>query len=170
MIQSGADLSTARYRCRSCGFMKTVPLSDHGNAEYEQKKCELLARFRLGFVDWRVTQWTSLQKDLLEFMSRYEEAESDIRLQMGVIACMTSGFQLLDDEKYKQCERIFKATEKMYKHQMQMLKQQSDARLYESVSNYKELRVKYKKCRNEYRNTKLLWKIVFAIFKKCVFH
>jgi len=169
MTQSGADMNTARYRCGSCGFMKSVSLTEQGNTEYEQKKSDLLARVRLGFVDWRVTQWTSLQKDLLNFISRYEAARSDIQLQMGVVACITSGFQLLDDEKYKQCKLLFKITEKMYKQQMKMLKQQSDAKLYESVSDYKDLRAKYKKCRNDYRNTKLTWKVVFFLFKKFVF-
>ena len=166
MTQTGADANTARYRCGSCGFQKSISFNEKSNTEYEQKKSDLLARIRVGFVDWRVTQWEALHKDLVDFISRYEVAQSDIQLQMGVIACITSGFQLMDAEKYKQCKLLFKVTEKMYKQQLKMLKQQSDAKLYESVSDYKDLRAKYKKCRNDYRNTKLIWKAVFFIFRK----
>lgn len=166
MTQTGADLTTARYSCSSCGFMKAVSIGDQGNTEYEQRKSDLLARVRIGFVDWRVMQWASLQKDLLDFISRYEAARGDIQLQMGVVACITSGFQFVDDEKYKQCKLLFKVTEKIYKQQMKQLKRQSNPKLYESTSDYKDLRAKYKKCRNDYRNTKLIWKAVFFVFKK----
>ena len=169
MKQSGADMNTARYRCVSCGFIKNVSLGEQGNAEYEQKKSDILARVRIGFVDWRVTQWDNLQRELLDFISRYEAASSDIQLQMSLVACITNGFQFMDAEKYKQCKLLYKITEKMYKQQLKMLKKETDTKLYESVSDYKDMRAKYKKCRNDYRNTKLLWKAVFFVFKKALF-
>ena len=169
MTQKGADMNTARYRCGSCGFIKSVTLGDEGNVEYEQRKSDLLSRVRLGFVDWRVTQWESIQRELLDFIGRYEAARSDIQLQMSVVACITNGFQMMDAEKYKQCKILFKVTEKIYKQQMKMLKQQTNSKLYESVNDYADLRAKYKKCRNDYRNTKLMWKTVFFIFKKVAF-
>ena len=62
MTQKGADMNTARYRCGSCGFMKSVSLGEEGNLEFDQRKSDLLARVRLVFVDLRVTQWDSIQK------------------------------------------------------------------------------------------------------------
>ena len=129
----------------------------------------LLGRIRSGFIDWRLTQWETLHRELVDFISRYEEAQLDIQLQMGVVACITNGFNFMDAEKYKQCKVLFKVTEKMYKQHLKILKQQADAKLTESVNEYKDLRAKYKKCRNEYRNTKLAWKAVFFIFKKLAF-
>ena len=168
MSQTGADLNAARYRCGCCGFMKSVSLND-GNTEYEQKRSDILCRIRVGFVDWRVTQWQTIQRELLDFISRYEAARTDMQLQMGIVACITNGFQTMDAEKYHQCKRLFKVTEKMYKQQLKILKKQSDTKLYESVSDYKDWRAKYKKCRNDYRNTKLIWKAVFFVFKKVAF-
>ena len=169
MMQKGADMNAARYRCGSCGFMKSVSLGEEGNLEFDQRKSDLLARVRLGLVDWRVTQWDTIQKELLDFIARYEAARNDIQLQMCVVACITNGFQMMDADKYKQCKILFKVTEKIYKQQMKMLKQQTDSKLYESVNDYADLRTKYKKCRNDYRNTKLMWKTAFFIFKKIAF-
>ena len=169
MTQTGADATTARYKCDFCGFIKLFSLTDQSNAEFLQKKSDFISRINLGFVDWRVTQWDSLHRDLLNFISRYEIAKDDIQLHLGLIACLTSGFQVLDKEKYRQCKIIFKFTEKMYKQQLKMLKKQADTNLYKSVNEYKEMRAKYKKCRNEYRNKKLVWKAVFFVFKKMSF-
>ena len=166
MEQTGADMERAYYKCGSCGFKKIVSMNSTDNAEFEQKKSDLLSRIRLGFVDWRVTQWGSLQKDLLDFVGRYEAAKNDIQLQIGIVACITGGFQTMDSEKYKQCKVLFKITEKIYKQKLKELKKQSNSKLYESVSDYKELRSKYIKCRNDYRNTKLIWKIVLLVFRK----
>ncbi|MBE6585864.1 MAG: hypothetical protein E7645_04965 [Ruminococcaceae bacterium] len=170
MIQTGADATSIRYRCPSCGYLKAVQLTEEGNALYAQKKSDLLRRIRLGFVDWRVTEWDRLYQEIVAFISCYEEAQSDIQLQMSIVACITKGFNMMDAEKYKQCETLFKVTEAMYKRHLKTLKEQNDAKLYDSVTDYKESRVKYKKCRNEYRNAKLARKAVFFAAKKIVFH
>lgn len=170
MTQNGADMTTIRYRCPSCGYFKTVQLMEEGNAVYSQKRSDLIRRIRLGFVDWRVTAWDRLYQEIIDFISCYEEAQNDIQLQMSIVACITRGFNMMDAEKYKQCKTLFKVTERMYKQHLKTLKRQSDAKLYESVNDYKESRAKYKKCRNEYRNTKLAWKAVFFVFKKLALH
>lgn len=168
MSQVGASATAAQYKCGFCGFMKSVEL-DGGNAEYEQRRAMILSRVHGGMIDWRVTQWESIQRELVDFISRYDEAKDDIRLQISIVACITSGFQVMDAEKYKQCKVLYKTTEKMYKAHLKSLKKQADAALSESVNDYKELRSKYKKCRNEYRNTKILWKTVFFLFRKLAF-
>ena len=170
MTLQSLDKSSVCYKCDFCGQILHNEISDEqGDLLYSYKKSELIRRIHMGLVDWETTQWHILYKEIIDFIGRYEAAKTDIQLQIGVVACITSGFQLLDDEKYKQCKLLFKVTEKMYKQQVKMLKQQSDTKLHESVSDYKDLRAKYKKCRNEYRNTKLIWKAVFFVFRKAAF-
>ena len=168
MSQTGADLTSIQYRCVACGYADSVPLTDNGNVVYMQKRSDLLTRLRLGCVDWRVTSWDRLYQELITFISCYEEAQTDIQLQMGVVLCITRGFNMMDAEKYKQCKLLFKFTEKLYKQHLKTLKLQADAKLLETVSDYKKSRIKYKKCRNEYRNTKLMWKALFFVCKKIV--
>ena len=168
--QDGADMQYAYYCCVACGNRVSVPLDADGNDGFTLGKRELLGRIRLGLVDWRVTQWERLYTDLIEFVNRYEAAQTDIQVQMGLVACITKGFNSLDAETYGQCKKLFKCTEKMYKHHLKTLKAQAVPALTESVSDYQDSRDKYIKCRNEYRNTKLAWKVVFFIFKKVLFH
>lgn len=166
LMQVGADVSAARYRCKSCGYIKSVEITGTVNAVLIQQRAELLSRIRVGLIDWKITQWSTLQKDIFQFMTNYESMKNDIELQMGIIACMTHGFNLIDSDKYKQCKIMFKLTEKMYKQSLKSLKEKADSELYTSVSQYKDQRAKYKKCRNDYRNTKLAWKGIFFIGKK----
>lgn len=168
LVQVGADGNCARYRCKSCGFIKSVEISDGNNAEMSQKRAELISRVRLGIIDWKTTQWSTLQKDIVQFITNYETMKNDIELQIGIIACLTHGFNLMDADKYKQCKNLFKVSEKLYKQSMKSLKVKADTTLYNSVTQYKEQRAKFKKCRNDYRNTKLAWKAVFFVAKKFV--
>lgn len=172
VVQDGADLTTIYYRCAACGTLTSVPITDDGNGDgnavYAQKKREIMGRLHKGFLDWRLTQWDRLYTELSDFIIRYEAAQHDIQIQMGLLACITRGFNMMDAERYKQCRTLFKITEKMYKHHLKALKAQMDPSLYDSVSDYKESRAKYKKCLNTYRNTKLAWKAVFFVVKKFV--
>ena len=168
--EEGADATMAYYRCPGCGDRTQVPLGEGGRADMAMRKRELLGRIRAGFIDWRVTQWDRLHMDLVDFSSRYDEAQMDIQLQMGILACMTKGFNSIDAEKYQQCKKLFKFTERVYKQQLKVLKKQMDPSLYESVNDYKDARVKYMKCRDEYRSTKLAWKLIFFLLKKAVLH
>ena len=140
------------------------------NAAYALGKRELTARIREGLLEWQLTQWDRLHSDLHMFINRYPASALDIDLQMGLVACITHGFNVMDAEKYRQCKILYKQTERMYKHHLKMLKIQQDAAMTDSVNAYSEQRLQYKKCRNNYLNTKLAWKIVFTIFKKLAFH
>lgn len=171
LIQSdGADRQYAYYLCMACGNRVSVPLDEDGNQGFVQEKRELLGRIRLGMVDWQVTQWDRLHTDLIKFINRYDEAQTDIQIQIGLVACITKGFNALDPETYGQCKKLFKCTEKLYKQHLKTLKRQAEPSLNESVTDYRESRDKYIKCRNEYRNTKLAWKAVFFILKKLLFY
>ena len=168
MVQDGADMTMVYYHCLACGNLVSLPVSSDGNAEFAQRKREILNRLHMGFLDWRVTQWDRLYMDLSDFITRYEAAQTDIQLQMGLVACITRGFNMMDAERYQQCKNLYKMTEKMYKHHLKTLKAQTDPALYDSVTDYKESRTKYKKCLNQYRNTKMAWKVIFFFVKKLV--
>lgn len=168
--QEGADMECAYYRCVACGHVATVKVKLDENAAYALGKRELTARIREGLLEWQLTQWDRLHSDLHTFINRYPASALDIDLQMGLVACITHGFNVMDAEKYRQCKILYKQTERMYKHHLKMLKIQQDAAMTDSVNAYSEQRLQYKKCRNNYLNTKLAWKIVFTIFKKLAFH
>lgn len=164
--QLGADDQYIRYRCPSCGYMLAIPVSEEGNVEYLQRKAAIMHRITMGLADWKAAPWGVMEKDILDFVARYEEARIDLQLQMGLISCITHGFRLIDKDKYKRSKIIFKITEKTYKMQMKILKEKTNAKLYETLADYEENRARYKKVRNQYRNTKFAWKIVFFLFKK----
>ena len=166
--QKGADMKFAFYRCVACGHELAEPIGDDAEAAYALRKRDMLTRLNAGLVDWRVTQWDRLHLDLVDFINRYEVAQLDIQLQMGLVACMTKGFNTLDAETYKKCKILFKTTEKMYKMHLKTLKEKMDPSLYESVNDYQESRAKYKACRNQFRNTKMAWKALFFLLKKFV--
>lgn len=168
MNQQGADMQYAFYLCPGCGREEAIPLGDDPNATYALRKRDLLIRLNEGLVDWRVTQWERLHLDLSKFISSYDAANLDIQLQIGLVACLTKGFNTLDADTYRKCKALFKTTEKMYKNHLKTLKAQVDPALYESVIEYKKSRAKYKACRNQYRNTKLAWKAVFFLLKRFV--
>ena len=166
--QKGADMQFVFYRCIACGHELADSINDDANAAYALRKRDMLTRLNEGLVDWRVTQWERLHRDLVDFINRYEVAQLDIQLQMGLVTCMTKGFNTLDAETYKKCKILFKTTEKMYKLHLKTLKEKMDPALYESVNDYQESRAKYKACRNQFRNTKMAWKIAFTLLKKFV--
>lgn len=166
MKQVGAQGQTSLYHCPCCGNDISVNIPTDSNTEYLAKKTELLSRIMGGVADWKTASWDYLRKDLLDFMSRYEDARTDIRLNMAVLACITHGFQYITAETYKECKVTYKLTEKLYKANLRMLKQKPDLKTQEQIEDYKQNRALYKKCRNNYRNTKVAWKIVFSVLKK----
>lgn len=169
MKQEGADSSFIYFKCHACGNTDQIAIGEGGidaNAAYALSKRELTGRLSAGLLDWRATQWDRLYTDLTKFLNDYDDAKKDIQLQMGLVACITRGFNLMDAEKFEQCKKLYKLTERMYKAHLKFLKTQTDPALYETVSEYKESRAKYKKCLNEYRNTKLAWKALFFVLKK----
>lgn len=168
--QQGADLKNIYYKCVFCGHTEVEAVKeDEANIVFEQTKRELLGRLRSGFIDYRVTQWDQLHKDLVDFTNRYEQVSKDLQFQMAIIACLTKGFNIMEAEKYAQCKNLFKISNKMYKQQLKELKQKAeDPSLSETIEEYKQYRSKYIKLRNQYRNTKMAWKILFTILKKAV--
>ena len=169
LSQEGMDETTVYYKCVACGHMSTAPIEDVGNAECILKKRELITRIKLGVNDWQSAQWDRLHMDLQDYLVRYETEQTDLQLQMGLIACITKGFNVLDQDRYRQCKNIFKMTEQMYKSHQKVLKSQVNVELSDSVNNYQVFRTKYIQCRNEYRNTKLMWKVLFFVLRRLAF-
>jgi hypothetical protein len=126
----------------------------------------MIGRIREGMSDWQATQWDRLEKDLVDFINRYAPLEHDIELQIARIACITSGFNMIDDQKYKSCKARFKIMDKVYKSELKRLKKISKKpELSETMEGYQEARAKYLKLRNQYLEQKFLWKIFFSVTK-----
>ena len=166
MEQVGAQGQTVLFHCPYCGYNATADIAANSNGDYLVKKTELLCRVTKGISEWNTTQWDYLRKDLVDFMSRYEDARADMLLNMGVLACVTHGFHYITEKNYKECKTIYKLTEKLYKVTLKNLKNNVDPKIVEQAEEYKQDRNLYKKCRNDYRNTKMAWKAVFFVFKK----
>ena len=164
MIQTGAFEGKAVYKCKSCGRQELVELASQDNSVFLTKRADLLARTIKGVIDWKITQWDYLRRDLQDFMGHYDEARTDIHLHMAVIACVTYGFHNMDTTIYKESKHIFKLTERIYKQHCKMLKKTGGGSI-KDVERYEEYRAMYKACRNEYRNTKLAWKLALTVAK-----
>lgn len=170
MTQTGADNNKVRYHCTFCGNNVSIDMSTVDNAEYWERRSALMGRVRRGIVEWKTTSWEYLTRDIIDFTSRYDDAADDVCFKIATIACVTSGFNDMSEEKYRQCNQIFKLTEKTYKrYRKDKPVAKGSFPHSEDVNTYKEYRAMYKKCRNEYRNTKLLWKACFAVGKKVLF-
>ena len=97
---------------------------------------------------------------------RWLQERNDLQFRMAIIACLTSGFNRMDHEKYRQCKGRFKAADKMYRLSLKRLKMQiSDPELSDSIEDYQTSRAKYVLLRNEYLQTKTMWKMVWNIAK-----
>ena len=166
MTQTGANETLALYHCTCCGNNMSVAISAEQNTDYLAKKLELLSRTYRGITEWETTQWDYLRKDIADFMARYEDSKSDMRIHMALLACITHGFHYITEKNYKECKSIYKLSLKLYKCTLRSLKEKPNARTTEQVSEYEKNRALYKKCRNDYRNTKVAWKIAFTLFKK----
>ena len=164
MTQTGSFEGKVTYKCKGCGRQETVELSVEDNSVFWTKRAELLARTAKGVLDWKITQWDALRRDVQDFVGQYEEARRDIHLHMAIIACVTYGFHNMNTEVYRESKHIFKMTERIYKQHCKLLKKTGDGNI-KNVERYEEYRSMYKICRNEYRNTKLAWKIVFSVLK-----
>ena len=170
MTQTGAENNKARYHCGFCGNNMLLDLSMEDNAEYWERRSALIVRVRQGILEWETTPWDYLSRDIIDFTSRYEDASNDVYFKIATIACITSGFRDMNEEKYRQCNQIFKLTERTYKrYQKNTLTSKSSFPHAEDVDKYKEYRTMYKRCRNEYRNTKLLWRACFSVGKRLLF-
>ena len=170
MTQSGADNQKVRYHCSFCGNNVSFDLSTQDNTEYWERRSALMARVKKGILEWEITNWDYLSRDIISFTSSYDDAADDVYFKIATIACITYGFNDMSEEKYRKCNQIFKLTEKTYKLYRKDKPIAPGAFPHsEDINSYKEYRAMYKRCRNEYRNTKLLWKACFAIGKKVLF-
>lgn len=169
------DRHAIYFECSGDGHREryTFQSRDEADGYIASAKSEMLGRVRDGINDWQAINWERLQKDLVDFINRFAPLEHDIELQIARIACITSGFNLIDDQKYKSCKIRFKITDKIYKSELKRLKKLSKTPvLSETMEGYQDLREKYIKLRNRYLETKFIWKIFFSavkLLKKVIF-
>lgn len=164
MTQTGAFDGVTRYKCKGCGYMESVQMEASDNTVFQEKRADLLARVGQGVIDWKITQWDYLRRDIQDFMAHYDDARHDIHFHMALIACFTCGFRDMNNEIYKECKTIFKLTERLYKQHCKLMKKSGGGNI-RNVERYEEYRSMYKACRNDYRNTKIAWKIAFSLVK-----
>ena len=169
MKQKGSMQGQTLYHCSSCGYDEYVALSTDDNSEYWVKRSALLGRVRKGIIDWEVTGWDYLKNDVLDFVASYEAAQFDIYFKIAIIACLTKGFHDMNNERYRECKRLFKVTEKIYKRYRkdpEAKKNYASETGSSGVVEYEEYRHLYKKCLYDYRCTQLAWKVLFSVGKK----
>ena len=168
MVQTGTEHNTAIYHCRSCGNNEYVQMSLNDNSEYLHRRSMLLGRVRKGIIEWEITQWDVLRSEILDFTNAFHAARNDLYFQMAIIACLTKGFHDLDDERYKECKRIFKVTEKVFKGYSKHPENLPTEIVETGTAEYEEYRQLYKKCRNEYQGRKLIYKALITVAKKLI--
>ncbi len=168
MTQTGVEMQTAIYHCRSCGYNEYVKISDNDNTDFLHKRSMLLGRVRKGIIDWEVTQWDTLRNEIMDFTIAYDAARNDIYFDMAIIACITKGYHDLDDKRYKECKRIFKVTEKVYKRYAKHPETLPSEMNFGTPVEYEEARGMYKKCKYDYQNKKLAYKVLFTVAKKLI--
>ncbi len=168
MAQVGSEPHAVIYHCRSCGYDAYVQLSPDDNTEYLHKRSMLLGRVRQGIIDWELTPWDSLRRDIIDFTAAFHAARNDIHFQMAVIACLTKGFHDLDKERYKECKHIFKVTEKVYKRYVKNPSVIPPEMGDTGPMEYEEYRRMYKGCKNEFLGQKVAYKVLFKLGGKLV--
>lgn len=171
MVQKGAENQQVIYHCNSCGYNEYIAMNTSDNSAYWQMRSALLGRVRKGIIDWEVTGWDYLRNDILDFTASYEAARYDIYFKIATIACLTKGFHDMNNEKYKDCKRLFKVTEGVYKKYRKDPMAQEHFKSETGSSGmveYEEYRQLYKKCLYDFRCTQFAWKIVFGIGKKLI--
>ncbi len=168
MVQTGTEHNSAIYHCRSCGHDEYVQISDSGHGDYLHRRSMLLGRVSKGVIDWEVTQWDTLCREILDFMTAFHMARNDIGLKIAIIACLTKGFHDMDKKKYKECKQIFKVTEKVYKRYSKnpsvIPEEMSDTNAME----YEEYRRMYKACKYEFLGKKTAYKLLFKLGGKLI--
>ena len=156
------------FECVACGHREKYIFNDENEANeyFEEVKADMIAKVKLGLLDWQRTQWDVLHRALAEFVIDYPRFEMDIHIQMANIACITRGFQMIDDEKYKECKIMFSMADKVYKARLKVLKREcKHPVLPNALQEYSDLRDQYLALRNKYLETKIIIKILMKAAK-----
>ncbi|MBQ2987634.1 MAG: hypothetical protein IJD59_00855 [Clostridia bacterium] len=156
-------------RCAHCHVMYTYTFPDHNTfrrfADAENR--DILNRLRLGLIDWETMPWDSFHKDLIDFINGHSYAENDMRFQMAIIACITRGFQIMDEDIYQRCTQRFRIAEDIYKGLMNMqIKTAKDPLISKDLEVYEQLRSNYNHLRAAYLAVKTTKKAVSILLKQ----
>ena len=118
------DREAVYFRCEACGRKERYVFKDEEESEsyLERAKHEMLAQVVNGCQKWEYTQWKQLRKDLLRFRNQYIPLDLDIELQIAEIACITLGYNMMDDDKYDECKLCFEVMDQIYKYEKKMMK------------------------------------------------
>jgi hypothetical protein len=169
------DREAVYFRCEACGYKDRYVFKDEEEAELylEKAKREMLARITNGCQKWEYTQWKQLRRDLLRFRNQYIPLDLDIEVQIAEIACMTLGYNIMDDDIYDECKLCFEVMDQLYKYEKKMMKKHGmNPNLSSTMQGYQAAREQYIKCRNTYLEKKLIWKVILWIWnflKKLIF-
>ena len=104
------------YHCSSCGTDFSLPLETRKNPVYWGRRNELVRRVERYLTDQvSLHQWNNLHKDISEFMENYQDANGDISLWVGLLACSTHGFLNINATKFAECRMLYNNAETIYK-------------------------------------------------------
>ena len=167
------DKNGIYLECLHCGNGEFYVFQSDEEAQYyrEETLLVLMGRLRAGFWDWEKMNWTQLYKDFIALINQQPYLEEDLQVQMGLVACLTKGFQSMDAESYRQCKILVKFVDKRYKQRMRLLKAQMKRTpaLSDAMCGYRVSRNRYAQIRNEYLQTKRVYKMLWSAVKKLIF-
>ena len=150
---TGSDSMRSHYECSFCGNQISFLIAEDGGAHlaYEARKKDLFERLRRGFEDWRMVNWDELYKDFVDFIGSHDYLHEDVRCQLALIACLTKGFNVMDENKAVYCKSLIKSVDKMYKQQKKALKRQmKNADRSDPFGDYEALRARYDRLTKDY--------------------
>ncbi len=150
------------FKCVGAGHKVVYKFRD---AEEEETylaiaKHEIITKLNDSIADWEHAHWKDLRKELSDFVARYPHFENDIQIRMGLIACETKGFNMIDAETYQRCKALFRVIDHVYRYEMKLLlKESQNPDVPQTLNDYAEHRKQYLHLRNLYFQTKLTLKI-----------
>lgn len=157
--------------CSACGCRTCYSFRNEDEAEQymRNENREILIRVYSGLVDWELTQWDLLHRDIVKFISNHPYVANDIRFQMARIACMTRGFHIMDEDIYHSCQSRFIVTEEIYKGLIKFSKQQLTLpRKFDDLEDYDRARINYKHLRDMYQAEKIAGVLIRTTVKTLV--
>ena len=157
------------YKCKHCGepFVHTFTNQEEAEVYIADAKWKLFAELNEGLLDWRMTNWDRIRDDFIRFVNYHPYLENDLIFQMGILACETKGFNMMELSQYRQTRARFKRIDKIYKQRLKFLKaQMKNPVLSESMESYRLSRTQYVELKNQYLQTKMIIKVFWGILKK----